>query len=190
MLQKEPALQVISYYGNVMGFLVDNTVRKTLQIELGSKALVMDSTILSKRKCIGVIICIVMRTQGKRENFGCDLEARVTRDNVEIIYASNLCQVEYLDHENRVYLITLRRQHPLVQSLKFGDKICVFTQNTMIYPIWQGIVEEGAICVIHGENDEQFISINSKLLNKAESTELSTNLGKLILADHSHSSLV
>jgi len=49
---------------------------------------------------------------------------------------------------------------------------------------------EGALCVVHGENEAQVVAINSKLLSERQSKEFKNNLGELFLADNISSTLV
>lgn len=85
-----------------------------------------------------------------------------------------------------MYLCTLRTNHPLVQSLQLGDKICLHSRCEKRR--W-AITVEGALCVVHGENESQVVAINSKLLNERQSKEFSSNFGDLFLGDNIRSSL-
>lgn len=183
-----------------MGFLPNGMAQKIREVRIGATELVMDTTISSETKCVAMIICVVAHDQGWTShpseadpaekglyNSPCHLEARVMRDNIQVNY-SILFRLKHADKRNQVYLLTLRGHNPLIQSLKFGDRVCVYAQTSWVG--WKITVEEGAICVIHGENDDQVAAVNSKLLSKTESKELGLKLGKLVLADNADPSLV
>ncbi|KAG0575948.1 hypothetical protein KC19_5G042800 [Ceratodon purpureus] len=198
--EKEPASQLISYYANVMGFLPNGMAQMIKEVRIGAAQLVMETTISSETECVAMVICVVAHDQGWTShpseadpaekglyNSPCHLEVRIMRDNIQVNYAF-LFRLKHADQRNQVYLLTLRSSDPLIQSLKFGDKVCVYAQTSWVG--WKITVEEGAICVIHGKNDDQVAAINSKLLSKAESKELGLKLSKLVLADDTNPSLV
>lgn len=191
MFQKEPALQLISYYDNAIVYL-SNGMERNLPPRGWSYELCMDTTISSEVECVAIIFCFVAHDQGwasyPRDDHGqysseCFLEVRVRRDSM-VVNHSRLFNLRCADNRDQVYLCTLRRMHSLVRSLKLGDKICVYARSS--YPGWAITVQQGAICVVHGENEQQVIAINSELLSRNQSKELAAKLGELLLQDVSY----
>jgi hypothetical protein len=209
----EPTEQVISYYGEAIGYLPNGMAEKILDREWSYEN-ALETTISSETKCSAVIFCFVMHDQGRivipedhgRDCFvmhdqewsvfpedqgqyksACYLKVWIVREGSRV-YDSVLTTSRHTDGRNQVYLCTFRRKHPFVQSLQFGDKICVYARAQ--YSEWKITVQEGAICVVYGENEGQVIAMNSKMLSKDQSTDLVATLGTLVLADHFSSSLV
>lgn len=220
LFQKEPVLQLISYYGAAIEYLP--SVPRKIKDNEWSYELLMETTISSNKECVAVIISFAGHDQGssrfvsdhhgqyfknmqptystaylpeqivyretetRNGNNVCYLEGRVMRGNKEVI-CSKLFKFKHVDELNQVYLCTLRRHHPLVQSIQSGDHISVHARSARRR--WT-ISVEGALCVVHGENETHEVAINSKLLSGPQSRAFRVNFGALMLADNIHSSLV
>jgi hypothetical protein len=220
LFQKEPVLQLISYYGAAIEYLP--SVPRKIKDNEWSYELLMETTISSNKECVAIVISFAGCDQGSsvlwdhaknssnfpmnqshgmlfeetnlrageteniRAKDRCYFVGRVMRGNKPVICCQLFC-LKHVDELNQVYLCTLRRHHPLVQLLQFGDKLCVHVRCTNRR--W-AITVEGALCVVYGENEAQVVAINSKLLNERQSKEFKNNLGELFLADNISSTLV
>jgi hypothetical protein len=80
--------------------------------------------------------------------------------------------LSHADSRNQVYLWTLRREHPVVQSVQLGDVVYVYARSK--WPEWKKTVLEGAICAVHAEDDHQLLAVNSELLSRSYSEVLTT----------------
>jgi len=194
MLQKEPAQQLISYYDDSIGYLPNGMTGQVLAREWAHE-FVAETTISSETECVAAIFCFVMHDQGwssfahdhGKYNSECYMDVWILRESTRV-YQSRLFTLRHADGRNQVYLCTYRRRHPFVQSLKVGDKICVYGRSN--FQGWKMTILEGAVCVVHGENEHRVIAMNSKLLNKTQSTDLVAKLSDLVLVDNTCSSLV
>jgi hypothetical protein len=194
-LQTEPAVQLLSYYDDALGFLENGMVEKVVDRHW-SYELIVEATIASKAECVALIICCVGHDQGftsyteehGQYNGHCYINVQVKREST-VVADTELITLRHADKNNQVYLCTLRRKHFLVKSLQFGDKICMYARSR--WSGWAITVQEGALCVIHEGDEEHWdIAMNSKLLSRVQSKELAAKLGDLVMADHLHSSQV
>lgn len=160
-----------------------------------SYELIVETTIVSNAKCVALIICCVGHDQGfssyseehGQYNSHCNISVEIKRGS-RMVTDTQLFVFRHADDKNQVYICTLRRKHFLVESLQLGDKICVYARSR--WAGWAITVLEGAVCVVHGEDEQQVIAVNSELLSQSESKGLTAKLGELVLADHCHSSQV
>lgn len=192
MLQRKPALQLISYYDDSIGYFPNGMARTFVNREWTFEVLI-SATIATKAECIALLVCVIAHDQGWASdqvdcaNSHTGIEVQIMRQG-KVVTETGLLTLRHADGRNQVYLWTLRREHPVVQSLQDGDKVCVCARS--LYPGWKITVLEGAICTIHEEEDHLILAVNSELLSRSHSQDLATKLGQLVLADNVYSSLV
>lgn len=188
MLQKEPELQVISYYDNALRLLSDGMARKIVAEEY-CKELILETSITCEAECVAAIFCFVAHDQGfsdHRYKHGrylseCFLELRIMREGEEVFF-TDLCYLRHADCRDQVYLCTLRRKHPLVRFLRRGDILCLYARSR--YQAWAITVQEASVCTVHGEHQHQLYIVNSESLNGNRAHELRMKFEDLVLADN------
>ncbi len=191
--QKEPTLQVVSYYDNVLPQPFPNSIRQKFVIEQQSEdKLCLNATILNKEECVAIIFCFCAHELERRSplplHWGsynedlCFMEARIWKNGVEV----NTCHLFTLRHDDpvdQIYLCTLRKDHQFVKSLQFGDQVHVYAQFGEAK--WASIVvEEVAIIMVHGEDGHLTIVVNSTVLDNTMSKDLQRRLSKLTLKNN------
>jgi hypothetical protein len=189
ILQSEPEQQLISYYDDAFRFIADGLVQRVYAVEHCHKVC-MEATVVGENECVAVVICCVAHDQGWSDfvwdhghyRSECFLDAWIVRNGREILRSPNLITLKHADCRDQVYLCTLRRTHPLVKGLRHGDMIRVAARSD--HPKWAIFVESGAICVVHGDGEDQVISVNSRLLDVQQSREKRAELAGLVLADN------
>ena len=152
----------------------------------------MEATVSSKAECIALIWCIV--TQFEDVKYGCDMSLKVEvwrsgtlvmRDHsiVPIIgdkgFNRSFCGLHGTG-QKQVCLYTWRRKHGLVQSLQYGDMVCFHIQHDKDVQM-----EAGGICMVHIEDENLVMAMNSLVLNKTHSQHFASQFGQLLLEDSS-----
>ncbi len=184
-MQKEPALQLASYYDDNLRFVNNGMGRKVIGKQ-DANELCMEVTVTKPEECIAIIFSFVAHDQrsdrGWIPNLGhydslCFMEARIIRNNEEV-FISHLFNLRKYDNSDQVYFCTLRRQHPFVHALKQGDKICVYarTRKDGAITVKQGdnvygrtrkggaiTVNQGAICVVYSVLGEIHVVANGTI---------------------------
>ncbi len=191
--QKEPTLQVVSYYDNVLPQPFPNSIREKFVIKQQSEdKLCLNATILNEEECVAIIFCFCAHELEQRSPLSfdwgsynedlCFMEARIWKNGVEV----NTCHLFTLRHDDpvdQIYLCTLRKDHQFVKSLQFGDQVHVYAQFGKAK--WASIVvEEVAIIMVHGEDGHPTIVVNSTVLDNTMSQDLQRRLSKLTLKNN------
>ncbi len=110
------------------------------------------------------------------------MEACIWRNGVEV-NTCHLFALRHDDHVDQIYLCIVRKHHPFVKSLQFGDQVLVYAQFGKAK--WANIVvEEVAIIMVHGEDGHPTIVVNSDVLDKITSQDLQTKLLKLTMKNN------
>lgn len=193
-MQEKPALQLITYYDDSIGYFPNGMALEFFD-QAWSFEFLIEATILTQAKCLALIFCFVAHDQGWSDypkdhgyyNSSCGIEVQIMREG-KVVTETGLLSLRHADKRNQVYLWTLRREHPVVQLLQLGDRICIYARSN--YRGWKVTVREGAICVVHAEDDHLSLAINSKQLNRSHSEFFSSKLGGLVLTDDFHLTLV
>jgi hypothetical protein len=173
MLQREPALQVIRYSGNAVPLLPNGISNQLVVLERLGWTLVLEASIESKAECIAVVCCVAT-TNGYEKYF--DVKAEVWRGG-RLAMESWLPVCFTSRYTSVVQLWTMRREHLIVQSLQHGDRICIHMRA--YDPGWT--VVEGGVCIVHRENENLVLAVNSEVLSKSESEGLAKQFGQLVL---------
>ncbi len=168
MLQKEPALQLVTYYDDNLRFVNNGMGRQVIHTQDGIE-ICMEASVTKPEECIAIIFSFVAHDQGgfdsqlgyfEYELSQCSMEACIIRNNEEV-FSSHLFNLREADDYDQVYICTLRRQHPFVQALKHGDKICVYARSSG--PPCAITVNQGAICVVYSVFGEIHVVANGTI---------------------------
>jgi hypothetical protein len=173
MLQREPALQVIRYSGNAVPLLPNGIFNQLVVLERLGWTLVLEASIESKAECIAVVCCVAT-TNGYEKYF--DVKAEVWRGG-RLAMESWLPVCFTSRYTSVVQLWTMRREHLIVQSLQHGDRISIHV--SVGGTGWT--VVEGGVCIVHRENENLVLAVNSEVLSKSESEGLAKQFGQLVL---------
>ncbi len=111
------------------------------------------------------------------------MEARILRDGQEV-YSCDLFAFRHNDPKDQIYLCTLRKHHQFVKSLQFGDQIGVFAQFGNDIRWAEIVIKKGAIIMVHGDDDDQIIVVNSEVLSTRKSRDLRAEFLKLNLENN------
>jgi len=187
-LQREPALQVISYYDNVFPQLFLQCTQDVFQQQSINK-FCLNATILSEKECVAIIFYFYAYDMDQHSTHAsnlnlyhkniCPIEARIQR-NGKVVYKCHLFALRHDDPMDNVYFCTLRRHHKFVRFLQFDDEVGVYAQFSDVK--WARIVvEKGAIIMVHGEDGDETIVVNSEVLNTSKSKDLRMEFLKLNL---------
>ncbi|KAG0565426.1 hypothetical protein KC19_8G189700 [Ceratodon purpureus] len=172
-----PSEQVITWMGNAIPLLTNGMVNEVVVSGDWTSALVLECVIAREAKCMSVILCLVSSGLGIFKK----IEVKVLRGGRLIVQSTlNFC---FPENGIQVWLCTLGREHQVVQSLQEGDQIHVYIT---IYNHGETCrVMEGAICVVHKEDENHILMMNSEVLEKKESEDMVLRFGKLVLEDTS-----
>ncbi|KAG0565429.1 hypothetical protein KC19_8G190000 [Ceratodon purpureus] len=175
-----PSEQVITWMGNAIPLLTNGMVNEVvLLMKLGrTSALVLECVIAREAKCMSVILCFVTGRLGRSS----DIEVKVLRGGRFIVQSLICCR--RLNDGIQVWLCTLGREHQVVQSLQQGDQIQVYFTTSFNFGGTCRVME-GAICVVHKEDENHILMMNSEVLEKKESQDMVLQFGKLVLEDTS-----
>jgi hypothetical protein len=147
---------------------------------------------LNEEECVAIIFCFCAHELEQHsplsfhwglyiENL-CFMEACIWRNGVEV-NTCHLFALRHDDHVDQIYLCIVRKHHPFVKSLQFGDQVLVYAQFGKAK--WANIVvEEVAIIMVHGEDGHPTIVVNSDVLDKITSQDLQTKLLKLTMKNN------
>jgi hypothetical protein len=82
-----------------------------------------------------------------------------------------------------VQLWTMRREHLIVQSLQHGDRICMHMRDDLngSVHLTDCTVVEGGVCIVHHEDENLVLAVNSEVLSKGQSEGLAKQFGQLVL---------
>ncbi|KAH8960393.1 hypothetical protein BDL97_06G130100 [Sphagnum fallax] len=191
---REPMIQVINFYGNALPKPFGNVLFPTIFRPQSSNTLCMKVTISIEKECVAIVLGFCaheVMTQpsphifhyGVYNNSYCSMEARILRDGQEV-YTCDLFAFRHNDPKDQIYLCTLRKHHQFVKSLQFGDQIGVFAQFGNDIQWAQIVIKEGAIIMVHGDNDDQIIVVNSEVLSTRKSKDLRAAFLKLNLENN------
>jgi Leucine-rich repeat (LRR) protein len=191
---REPMIQVINFYGNALPKPFGNVLFPTIFRPQSSNTLCMKVTMSIEKECVAIVLGFCaheVMTQpsphifhyGVYNNSYCSMEARILRDGQEV-YTCDLFAFRHNDPKDQIYLCTLRKHHQFVKSLQFGDQIGVFAQFGNDIQWAQIVIKEGAIIMVHGDDDDQIIVINSEVLSTRKSKDLRAAFLKLNLENN------
>ncbi|KAG0609443.1 hypothetical protein M758_8G185100 [Ceratodon purpureus] len=171
-----PSEQVITWMGNAIPLLTNGMVNEVVLSRGATSALVLECVIAREAKCMSVILCLV----GIRSGYNTSkIEVKVLRGG-RLIVQSRL-NSWFPEDGIQVWLCTLGREHQVVQSLQQGDQIHVYMTDYSQVRTWR--LMEGAICVVHKEDENHILMMNSEVLEKKESEDMVLQFGKLVLED-------
>ncbi|KAG0563344.1 hypothetical protein KC19_8G023000 [Ceratodon purpureus] len=173
-LENGPSEQVFTWIGNAIPLLTNGMVKEVV-VEVTS-TLLLECVIASDAKCMSIILCFVLRGFLPLSR----MEVKVLRGGRLIVDMPMPFDYKLLDNVNKVWLCTLRREHHLVQSLKRGDQISVYRYG------YTGScrVLKGAICVVHNEDENHILTMNSEALDLKLSKDLVLQFGELVFEDN------
>jgi hypothetical protein len=172
MLQREPALQVIRYSGNAVPLLPNGISNHLVVLVKREWTLVLEASIESKAECIALVYCVVTNNHQVYPH----VKVEVWRGG-RLAMESSLSPYFMRTYTSVVQLWTMRREHLIVQSLQHGDRICIHMRA--YDPGWT--VVEGGVCIVHRENENLVLAVNSEVLSKSESEGLAKQFGQLVL---------
>jgi hypothetical protein len=176
MLQREPAQQVICYSGYAIPLLPNSICNHLVELGKGEWALVVEASIESKAECIALVCCVATTNGYEESPHGLvALKVEVWRGG-RLVMESTLFPY-WSRYPSLVQLWTMRREHLIVQSLQHGDRICIHMRT--YDPGWT--VVEGAVCIVHREDENLVLAVNSEVLNKSQSEGLAKQFGQLVL---------
>jgi hypothetical protein len=181
VLQREPALQVISYLGDAVPVL-PNGMANQLAVPVKQRStLVLRASVRSKAECVALVWCVVIVFQEKNSGLWIVMKVEVWRAGRLVLECSEVLHVRGSSDSSQVYLGTMRREHLAVQSLQLGDQICIHMR------LWAGdgtcTVVEGAVCVVYSEDENLALMVNSEALSQSKSQDLALQFGQLVLED-------
>jgi hypothetical protein len=184
VLQREPALQVISYLGDAVPVL-PNGMANQLLVPVKNRlkqrsTLVLTASIRSKAECVALVWCVVIDFEEKNCGSSFHMKVEVWRAGRLVLESSEGSDVRGSSDSGQVYLGTMRREHLAVQSLQFGDQICFHMRFWGEVPC---TVVEGAVCVVYSEGDYLALMVNSEALSQSKSQDLALQFGQLVLED-------
>jgi hypothetical protein len=171
VLQREPALQVIRYSGQAIPLLPNGISNPLLLLRSFKWALVVEASIESKAECIALVCCVA--TNGHEYP---NVKVEVWRGG-RLVVESTLSQYSTSRDPSLVQLWTMRREHLIVQSLQLVDRICI---HMIVYRSGCTMVE-GAVCIVHREDENLVLAVNSEVLSKSQSEGLAKQFGQLVL---------
>lgn len=179
-LQDEPSAQVISYSGvRIPSFLPK--ADHSWSAEYGYGFRVAEATISRKAECIVITCCSTI--MGSSDYFHTRQAGPPAMRFY--VYRGGKLAVEYRIplpmpkfHEVSICCVTLRRKHRVVEAVKPGDRLCVFTDCGDYLRI---CVSEANVCVVYNGGGHLLLEVNSELLSKDASQELEEQFGELVL---------
>jgi hypothetical protein len=182
-LQDEPCAQVIGYIGNrIPSFLPKyRKADHNRSAEYGYRFRVAEAAISRKAECIVITWCstIMTRSDGSTRQLGPPAVSFYVYRGGKLALESRipLPRLMYSIFEVNIFCVTLRRKHCVVEAVKPGDRLCVFTDwcNYVIR------VSEANVCVVYNRGGHLLLEVNSELLSKDESQELEEQFGELVL---------
>jgi hypothetical protein len=129
-------------------------------------AFVLEARIESKAECITLVWCVATKFH--------ELYYLLTNLKIEVWRGGRLVLEDtsfaYFTSKNSnvEQLWTMRREHLIVQSLQHGDWICIHMRAGN-----RGcIVVEGALCIVHREDKNLVLAVDSEVLSKSQSEGL------------------
>jgi hypothetical protein len=181
VLQREPALQVVSCLGDAVPVL-PNGMANQLAVPVKQRStLVLRASIRSKAECVALVWCVATSFPKRGSDFFNQLMVEVWRAGRLVLECSEGLHVRGSSYSSQVYLGTMRREHLAVQSLQLGDQICIHMR------LWAGdgtcTVVEGAVCVVYSEDENLALMVNSEALSQSKSQDLALQFGQLVLED-------
>jgi hypothetical protein len=176
MLQREPAQQVIRHLGHAIPLLPNGVSNPLLLLGKVEWALVVEASIESKAECIALVWCMATNVQKGYLDRSIDVKVEVWRGGRLVVESSLFPYLTSRD-ASHVQLWTMRREHLIVQSLQHGDRICIHMKAFS-----KGFrVVEGAVCIVHHEDENLVLAVNSEVLSKSQSEGLAMQFGQLVL---------
>ena len=184
---------MISWLGDAIRVLSCCAVNEVI-VSQDLYTLVMEAIVTSKAECIALIWCILCTPvgtkfgeSGHRTRMSQKVEVRrsgrlVMEDRVTNYFNCDLCDTGC----NQVLLCTWRREHGVVQSLQYGDMV---TFHITCFRKEVRVVE-GGVCMVHREDENLVMAMNSEVMDKIQSEDLASQFGRLVLEDSSEESLV
>jgi hypothetical protein len=146
---------------------------------------VLEASISSKAECIALVCSVMTNFHDMWTLFHIEMKVEVWRVG-RLVMESNLSpdepeskssQVCLWTMRSQVWLWTMRREDHVVQSLQHGDQICFLMRPRLV----DCTVVEGALCVVHIEDENLVLAVNSEMLSKSESEGLAMEFGRLVL---------
>ncbi|KAG0586578.1 hypothetical protein KC19_2G101200 [Ceratodon purpureus] len=176
-LEGDPAVQVISCLGNAIPLLSNGLANKVMVPSEFKGTLVLEATVLQETKCIAIIWCLLGK-QVLGWNY-LSMKVEVSRGR-RLVGESISFPSGRSSDGTQVWLCTLKREHQVVQSLQHGDHIRVYVESCG----WEVFtVLKGALCVVHNEDENFILTMNSEVLNRKKSEDLVRQFGDLVLQD-------
>jgi hypothetical protein len=183
VLQREPALQVISYFGDTVPVL-PNGLANHLVVPRNEKwTLVLTASIRSKAECVALVWCAATNFQENGSGLWFDMKVEVWRAGRLVLESSEGSLVRGSSDSSQVYLGTMRREHLAVQSLQLGDQICFLMRLSGEDSC---TVVAGAVCVVYSEDENAknlALMVNSEALSQSNSQNLALQFDQLVLQD-------
>jgi hypothetical protein len=178
MLQREPALQVIRYSGNAVPLLPNGISNHLVVLVKREWTLVLEASIESKAECIALVYCVVTNNHQVYPH----VKVEVWRGG-RLAMESSLSPYFMRTYTSVVQLWTMRREHLIVQSLQHGDRICIHMRDDLNGSVhWTDCtVVEGGVCIVHREDENLVLAVNSEVLSKGQSEGLAKQFGQLVL---------
>ena len=183
---------MVSWLGDLIPVLSCRAINEVIGLQWKS-ILVMEAMVTSKAECIALIWCILCTPggtkfweSGHRTRMSLKVEVRrsgrfVMKDKVTNCFHCDSCDIG----RNRVWLCTWRREHGVVQSLQYDDmvsfQIKCFEKEVRVV--------EGGVCMVHREDENLVMAMNSEVLDKIQFEDLASQFGRLVLEDSSEESL-
>jgi hypothetical protein len=184
-LQDEPCAQVISYTWHIVPSFLPK-YRETdrhWSAEYGFQ--VAEANILRKAECIVITWC---STIVRHVDYSHTRQAGPPAMRFYVYRGGKLALESRIPlpmpefFEVNIFCVTLRRKHRVVEAVKAGDRLCVFTD-------WCNYVDirvlDANVCVVYNGGGHLLLEVNSELLSKDASQELEEQFGELVLNQNS-----